>query len=90
MVTRNYLEAFMKDNIKERRKKIQKLIVACKKVTENGIMEIKPESFSAFKDVKSDGFLGGTAWLLTDDIKHWGFEPEPIKMRYAKEHNQWD
>jgi hypothetical protein len=61
----------MKDNLKERRKKIQKLIVACKKVTDKSIIETKPEPFVSFKDLRSDGFLGGTDWFLTVEIKHW-------------------
>jgi hypothetical protein len=62
----------MKDNLNERRKKIQKLIVACKKVTDKGVMEMKPEPFISFNDLRSDGFPGGSNWLLTDEIKHWG------------------
>jgi|JI61114C2RNA_FD_contig_123_12237_length_1026_multi_2_in_1_out_0_2 hypothetical protein len=72
-VTRGYLEQFMKDNLKERRKKIHKLIGACRKVTEMSPVQIKFPAPLTFDDLKSDGALGGSGWLLTDESQHWGW-----------------
>lgn len=93
-ITKDYLEVFMKDNIKERRKKIKKLIEACRKVAgteEPPEMKPEPPKFDCSIDpeLKPDIIMGDIGWAMTEELCQFDW-PKPEKPRYAKTFHQWD